>query len=99
MDSQSRICGRGRAFRRQQSARLELRAMRLATRVIRDLRDATTDGEVFSLRRAYAQRHRDNMKKCSCWMCGNPRHYHGELSPSERRASGAAEAELRDEGL
>ena len=25
-------------------------------------------------------------KVCSCWMCGNPRRYHGELSMQERRA-------------
>jgi len=24
---------------------------------------------------------------CSCWMCGNPRHYAGELTVQERRAA------------
>ena len=28
-------------------------------------------------------------KPCSCWMCGNPRRYHGEMSMQERRAIAA----------
>jgi hypothetical protein len=32
-----------------------------------------------------------NRKKCSCWMCGNPRRYFGELTMQERKANEAME--------
>lgn len=28
----------------------------------------------------------NHLKACSCWMCGNPRRYFGELTIQERRA-------------
>ena len=28
---------------------------------------------------------KDQPKLCSCWRCGNPRRYHGEVPISERR--------------
>lgn len=27
----------------------------------------------------------DHLAACSCWMCGNPRKWHGELTMQERR--------------
>ncbi len=29
----------------------------------------------------------DNLKSCSCYMCGNPRRHFGELTVQERRAA------------
>ncbi|KFI24206.1 hypothetical protein CG51_18560 [Haematobacter missouriensis] len=31
----------------------------------------------------------NNLKVCSCWMCGNPRRYSGEMTIQERRAHDA----------
>ncbi len=31
------------------------------------------------------QRLADNLASCSCWMCGNPRRWHGEVTMQERR--------------
>ncbi|MGI9190252.1 MAG: hypothetical protein ACR2F9_08930, partial [Longimicrobiaceae bacterium] len=37
------------------------------------------------------ERHRGKLAQartpCSCWMCGNPRRYRGELTLQERRAA------------
>lgn len=38
----------------------------------------------------------DNMTVCSCWMCGNPRKWNGDLSLDERKAI-LAENEGREE--
>ena len=36
----------------------------------------------------------NHLKVCSCWMCGNPRRYTGELPYQERRLHEAARFEL-----
>lgn len=35
----------------------------------------------------------NNLKKCSCWMCGNPRKYEGKITRQERRFLEAARQE------
>lgn len=99
MDSYARNSGRGRAFRLRQAARLQSRALRKAVRIIPGDCKTGVDGKTLLLRHAYARRHRDNMTTCSCWMCGNPRRHHGDMSLAERRASDAAKAEIHDAGL
>jgi hypothetical protein len=32
----------------------------------------------------YLSYHVKNLAKCSCWMCGNPRKYHGEKTLQEQ---------------
>jgi hypothetical protein len=41
-----------------------------------------------------ALRWSDNLKKCSCWMCGNPRKYEGRSTVQERRQLLASLADL-----
>ncbi len=36
-------------------------------------------------RERFAVRTHDHLAVCSCWMCGNPRRYEGELTVQERR--------------
>ena len=36
-------------------------------------------------RRLLCRKWRDNMKKCSCYMCGNPRRHFGDLPIQEKR--------------
>jgi hypothetical protein len=36
----------------------------------------------------------NNLKSCSCWMCGNPRRYSGTLPYQERRLREAARFDL-----
>jgi hypothetical protein len=43
-----------------------------------------------------ARRWRDNMKKCSCWMCGNQRRHFGQLPIQEKRIHMAAEADFSE---
>jgi hypothetical protein len=54
-----------------------------ARRLIQRL-DYTNDQE---WQQHWALRNRDHLAKCSCWMCGNPRRYHGEPTVQERRLS------------
>lgn len=44
-------------------------------------------------RRQRALRWCNNLQKCSCWMCGNPRKYYSRLPQEERRLHQAAENE------
>lgn len=47
-------------------------------------------------RRQRALRWFNNLKLCSCYMCGNPRKYEGALTLQERRLLEAARAEAED---
>jgi hypothetical protein len=33
----------------------------------------------------WSVRNHDHLTNCSCWMCGNARHYYGEATVQERR--------------
>jgi hypothetical protein len=72
-----------RALRRHHRQRMQQQALRSL---------------VFSLwgdetRRRCVGKWHDNLKKCSCWMCGNPRKYGGEMTRQERRSLEAANQE------
>lgn len=43
-----------------------------------------------------AHKYADNLKPCSCWMCGNQRRHHGPR-PQEFRALAAAQQDLGEE--
>jgi hypothetical protein len=60
-----------RARRRHHRARMVARAFRMAR---------AWDWSIET-----PQRMADNMAKCSCWMCGNPRKWGGEPLMAERR--------------
>lgn len=49
--------------------------------------------------REWASRWRDNLKKCSCYMCGNRRRFHEGPTFRERRQLHSALAELGPEEL
>jgi hypothetical protein len=36
----------------------------------------------------------NNLAKCSCWMCGNPRKYEGRITVQERRQLQAAQDDM-----
>lgn len=36
-------------------------------------------------RKMFANKNADNLKNCSCWMCGNPRKYFKEETLQEKR--------------
>ncbi len=67
----------GRAERRHHRERLK------KARRVHWGRDLMAEPEVLS-------RVVDTPTDCSCWMCGNPRRYFGELSMQERRLFQAA---------
>jgi len=74
---------RGRAYRRHQRHRALARAARALRRL----------GLPVEPCRAYA--FAVDRKPCSCWMCGNPRRYFGEITVQERReASGQGGGEI-----
>ena len=41
----------------------------------------------------WAQRNYDHLKRCSCWMCGNPRKYGAGPPVQEQRLLAAADEE------
>ena len=41
----------------------------------------------------------NNLAKCSCWMCGNPRQHGGRLTLQEKRQLQAAQAEWEESSL
>jgi hypothetical protein len=47
-------------------------------------------------RRRRALRWHNNLKKCSCYMCGNPRRHFGTVTWQERRMLEAARAQWED---
>ena len=63
--------------------------------------DASTRAEEHVLSWPYGEQERreralcryDNLKNCSCWMCGNPRRYEGKATLQERRLLEAARDE------
>ena len=55
-----------RALRRKFKQRKIERAKKVAHRLFPGLHDPLWEEE-------WALRHADNLKSCSCWMCGNPR--------------------------
>jgi hypothetical protein len=65
-----------RALRRHRRLRSIARAFRVA-------RQLDMDGD---FARRWALRAHDHLAVCSCWMCGNPRRYTGELTIQERRS-------------
>jgi len=69
---------------RQTHALRRHHAQRMKTWVLRTLRHYFTEGHSFPARRVgmYSK----TPKICSCFMCGNPRRFHGELTIQERRA-------------
>lgn len=64
---------RGLAFRRHQRARARGRALRYVRWLL---------GPAFATARQVA-RYAADRTPCSCWMCGNPRRYTGEVTPQE----------------
>ncbi len=66
---------RGLAFRRHQMRRSKARALRY-------LRWLWTDAPQWITPRAIGRRAIDRTP-CSCWMCGNPRRYHGKITRQE----------------
>jgi hypothetical protein len=70
-----------RALRRHHRARMLQRALRSL------VLSGTYDEQE---RRSRALGWYNNLKKCSCWMCGNPRKYEGKVTLQERRLAEAA---------
>lgn len=69
---------RDRAFRRNQT----IRAKRKALIVLKDSWDYNPkDVDPRNIGKVAST----HGKPCSCWMCGNPRRYFGELTVQERR--------------
>jgi hypothetical protein len=50
-----------------------------------------------SERAFWALRNHDHLKRCSCWMCGNPRRYWHEVTIQERRQSAGEWADRFEE--
>jgi hypothetical protein len=49
-------------------------------------------------RETFAKKWRDNMKKCSCWACGNQRRYSGSLPIQWRKLEEGAKHEQEEFG-
>ncbi len=73
------IADAGLAFRRHQWQRARGRALRY-------LRRLWVDAPQWVTPHAVARRAVDRAP-CSCWMCGNPRHFTGELTRQESQAA------------
>ena len=76
-----------RALRRHHRQRMIGRAYR--TYMLRWERDP-------EVQRRMVLRSYNNLTRCSCWMCGNPRRYGGCLTRQERRQNQAAQAEWEE---
>ena len=74
-----------RSLRRHHRQRMIRRALRSYVLQVLD------EGEA---RWQRALRWHDNLQKCSCWMCGNPRKYEGRLTRQEQRLQQAADDEV-----
>ena len=68
---------RGLAFRRHQVLRAKSRALRYLRR--------TWTLEPRTITAKLIGRRAENRVPCSCYMCGNPRHYRGEITLQEQR--------------
>jgi hypothetical protein len=73
-----------RALRRHHRQRMFRRALRIASD--RNITDEQTCRE-------FAQRWCDNLKKCSCYLCGNPRRHFRTWPVQQRRLLAAADGE------
>jgi hypothetical protein len=73
-----------RALRRHHRERMIQRAMHSL---------ALSHEEDWGKRRECAVAWYNNLAKCSCWMCGNPRKYAGRVTVQEKRQLQAALAE------
>ena len=71
---------KSRAQRRHDANRMEARARKVVRRWTLDDTPRLQFDE-----KAHARRMRDNLKPCSCPMCGNPRRYWHEPTIQERR--------------
>jgi hypothetical protein len=67
---------------------------RMIRRALRSLVVRGWDGRAA---REDALRWYDHLKKCSCYLCGNPRRYGAGATRQERRLLDAAQREWRDE--
>lgn len=76
---------RGLAYRRHQQHRAKCRSVRY----LRSLFATDPDGGTARLVARYAV----DRTPCSCWMCGNPRRFHGEITMQELRVSYRQEPE------
>ena len=77
-----------RALRRHHRERMIRRALRSLVLSFED--DS-------ALRRERALGWYNNLAKCSCWMCGNPRKYEGRITVQEQRQLQAARDEEEPE--
>ena len=85
LDKSVMSCERNRFWRRAQRRRIKRRALDIARATGRPIR--------------WTIKNADNIKSCSCWMCGNPRRYFGEQTLQERLfIEGAREQELELQG-
>jgi hypothetical protein len=66
-----------RALRRHHTRRIKARFYRNMKTRLWDWQPTPKEAGMFA----------NHGKVCSCWMCGNPRHFHGELTLQERRHS------------
>lgn len=71
-----------RAIRRAQKARM-LRKAQEASR----LTWLSSDEKWSEWKEQWARKHADNLAKCSCWMCGNPRKYWNQKTLQEKKFS------------
>ena len=55
--------------------------------------------DVFGVREWYARYHYKNRERCSCYMCGNPRRFYGEVTYQEKKAALSAREQFAEESL
>jgi hypothetical protein len=60
-----------------------LRRLKFATLKLRHKNDSSIPADKIG-DQDYLSRHVKNLVKCSCWMCGNPRKFHGEKTLQEQ---------------
>jgi uncharacterized protein YegJ (DUF2314 family) len=70
---------RGLAYRRHQRQRAKDRALRYLRGII--------SSDPHWITPALVARYAVDRAPCSCWMCGNPRRFYGEVTTQELRAS------------
>ena len=62
-------------------------------------RQLGTWAEVYRWRRLYVQEHRCARKRCSDYMCGNPRKHFGAMTAQEARAADDASNQCEEAGF
>jgi len=75
---------RGRAWRRKQNKRIEKRAFKKFKAFDNSYWDADNKSHKNDLLWEKARFEKDVMKRCSCFMCGNPRFHWGEITIKEK---------------